>query len=108
LENLPCVNKTKHPKKKGERKEQYGWTQVEAKRRNQDGRQQEEQEQIKYANPLVKTISLFYSSIFSISCKGYRIRSLWSIYIAQRRTTFAKAYQIKSEVLLRRGGAFTP
>jgi hypothetical protein len=35
--------------KKGERKEQYGWTQVEAKRRNQDGRQQEEQEQIKYS-----------------------------------------------------------
>lgn len=49
LENLPCVDKTKHPKK-GDWKEQYWWTQVEAKRRNQEGRQQEEPEQIKYSN----------------------------------------------------------
>jgi hypothetical protein len=50
LENLPCVNKTKHPKK-GERKEQNEQTQVKTKRRNQESRQQEEQEQIKYSTP---------------------------------------------------------
>jgi len=33
-ENLPNIHKTKHPKKKGERKVQDGWIQVQAKRRN--------------------------------------------------------------------------
>jgi hypothetical protein len=50
-ENLPNVNKTKQPKKMGERKVQDGRTQVQAKRKNHEqGQMARGHEQIKYLN----------------------------------------------------------
>ncbi len=57
-ENLPNVNKTKQPNKKGERKVQDGRTQVQAKRKNhQQGQIARGHEQIKYLKPRYRNIS---------------------------------------------------